>query len=239
MKNRSIWRAHLLDTLPDLSHTWSFLTVTADGDDHRAGTTLDAIMREWNKLMMRLKYEWGAFHYVRVYERHKSGAFHGHLLISYQPDDALDTSAWKWVRRRSKSGKWRMVKAYRGTAYDALQRACTALGLGAQVDFTPVVRIKELTPADAYSAVGYVTKYMSKSVGGDMPKGTRRIQTSRAIGSPTPPKADNEWTLKSGIYADDIGLYKWYDVSVGREVTTDDFLDGKWVYPYDAASNHL
>lgn len=225
-KNRQIWRAHLLDYAVNNPAEWSFLTVTATSEAHKSGTTLEQICANWDKLMKRLKRAWGKFEYVRVYERHKSGEFHAHMLINILPEDCWSGRVWKTVKRGDRP-------RYFGTHYKTLKEACEDCDMGFMVDYTPLIDRREKRAFLPHHAVGYVTKYMTKSVGGGMPKGTRRIQTSRAISAPADTPV-NEWRIKSGIYLDDVLKHSVvYDVSTKYTVTTDDFLDGLYIYPAD------
>lgn len=225
-KNRQIWRAHLLDYAVKNPALWSFLTITATGGAHRRHVSLENITENFDKLMKRLKRAWGNFEYVRVYERHQSGEFHAHLLITVMPSDAYDKKAYRHDKKRGKS-------VYRGTHYKTLKMACFECGMGFMVDYTPLVDLTQNTAFLPHHAVGYVTKYLTKSIGGEMPKGTRRIQTSRAISTPKDEPV-NTWRIKSGIYLDDVMKYETViDLSTGYTVTSDDFLDGKHIYPSD------
>lgn len=225
-KNRAIWRAHLLDYANKNVAQWSFLTITATGDAHRDSTTLEQICSNFDRLMKRLKRAWGKFEYVRVYERHASGEFHAHMLINIMPPDAMEKKKWKVVRRGDR-------KRYFGVYYHDLKTACEECGMGFMVDFTPLVDLRQKTAFLPHHAVGYVTKYLTKNVGNPMPKGTRRIQTSRSISAPDD-EASLTWRIKSGIYLDDVlNNEQVIDVSAKQVVTSDDFLDGKWIYPIE------
>lgn len=223
--NRKMWQIHLKKKLPPLGNAWSMVTVTARAKNHRFGTTLEVVIANWDKLLKRLKRAWGNFQYVRVYERHKSGEFHAHMLISYLPDDCENEAKYKIIR-----GKRR----YRGEAHKTLKFASWGVGLGFIVDFSPILHagINDVNH-QLNRVVSYVTKYMTKSLQ-DMPLGTRRVQTSRLIGSvKTESNNDDVWLARHFIYEGDITILgKIEDVSRKHVVSYDDFLEHD-VYPLD------
>jgi hypothetical protein len=156
--------------------------------------------------------------YIRVYERHKSGEFHAHLLIGYIPSDYAKKSVWRKLKGRV---------AYRGAAYYQLKAGCVDVGFGEQVDISPVTQDDDdgyKVPANPAIVASYVTKYMSKHMT-NMPKGTRRIQTSSGIGAL--PKSDGllKFTKRHFLLVDDVLGYTVYDNNYKRAVTSDDFLD--------------
>jgi hypothetical protein len=215
--NRKKWRVFLFDRLPQVSKAWSMLTITCDSPQHASKTTLSYVVANFDKLMKRLKRLWGSFEYVRVYERHKSGEFHAHLLISYIPSDYPKKSVWRKLRGRV---------AYRGAAYYQLKTACVEVGFGEQVDISPVLEDGYdgyKVPANPAIVASYVTKYMSKDMA-NMPKGTRRIQTSSGIGAL--PKSDGllRFTKRHFLLVDDVVGYTVYDNNYKRPITSDDFL---------------
>lgn len=223
--NRKQWQVHLKKKIPPIGNEWSMITVTARPKAHRFGTTLESIISNWDKLLKRLKRAWGEFQYVRVYEKHKSGEFHAHMLLSYLPSDASLETAYKVIK-----GKLR----YRGTAHKILKYATWNVGLGFIVDFSPILHIG-ITDVNHQinRVVSYVTKYMTKSLA-DMPKGTRRIQTSRRIGSVKEDSKNNdEWLARHFVYESDIDHFgKIEDVTRKYTVTYDDFEENQ-VYPLD------
>jgi hypothetical protein len=229
-KNRKIWQAHLLSVLPEISEKWSFLTITCMPSYHRKNLTLEFIIKNFDRLMKRLKRQWGEFQYVRIYECHKSGKFHAHLLISYQPSDSLEKLVWRGIKPRKN-------RVYRGADYKIFKAHLVACGFGYQCDLTPIINFEEMMPVAPHVAVGYVTKYLTKNMD-NLPKGTRRIQTSRRIGYP---KVENEddlvWQMRSAIYEEDVARYgSILDLTTGNLITFDDFIVAGAVYPRDEKS---
>jgi hypothetical protein len=200
------------------------VTVTARAKNHRFGTTLEAIIANWDKLLKRLKRQWGEFQYVRVYERHKSGEFHAHMLVSYYPSDSELKTSYRAIKG---------IERYRGSAHKELKRHSWESGLGFIVDFSPIRHGDiEDYKHKTNRIVAYVTKYMTKGLG-DLPHGTRRVQTSRLIGTNKDMENNDVWILRHFIYETDIDdMGKILDVSRKYDVTYDDFERAP-VYPID------
>ena len=82
-KNRDIWQAHLLTTLPEMSDHWYFVTLTAHEHRRSAAMSLSNIRQNISLLLKRLKRIFKHVEYVRVYEKHPtSEARHAHLVMS-------------------------------------------------------------------------------------------------------------------------------------------------------------
>lgn len=222
--NQSMWRNHLFKTMPQLSSDWTMVTVTCMGDDHRNHTTLKRLMDNFDRLMKRLKREYGNFQYVRVYEQHKSDEFHMHILCGFK----VTTLPYEWIT--DSQGR----KKYVGLHHARITKISIATGLGEQCGVSPLATSMGEESSAIY-AVRYVSKYLTKGVGASMPKGTRRIQTSQKIGSPKP-TSNLKWTMKSGVYIDDVAVERWYDMNLTREITFDDFMETH-VYPDEIVDN--
>jgi len=217
--NQSMWRNHLLKTMTPISDHWTMLTVTCMGDDHRNMVTLKRLMTNFDRLMKRLKRDYGKFEYVRVYEQHKSGEFHMHILASIQIESEI--SEWCY----DEQGRIKYV----GIHYQTILAHVMDCDLGEIFDCKPIVDESGNNASSVY-AVRYISKYLTKAIGATMPKGTRRIQTSQKIGSPKITSA-LEWKMKSGVYIDDIESSNWYDMNKqGAKITYDDFTEW-FIYP--------
>ena len=222
--NAHTWRKHLSAYVAQSrGDGWSLITITARSRAHRHGTTLEAIIKHWNRLMMRLKNDWGKFQYVRVYEKHASGNFHAHMLVKYVPSDAADKAVYKSNR-------------YRGVAHRQLKRHAFAVGLGYICDFSPILITNTENEEHAVNrVVSYVTKYLVKGFTHGLPKHTRRIQASRAIGSPHPDGVIDDFKLVYYLGIGDvaeIGVIR--DTARKHDVTFDDFLEHHVYPPEDA-----
>lgn len=220
--NQSVWRGHLLKKMPPLCDYWTMITVTVGGEHHHDMQTLKVLMTNHDRLMKRLKREYGAFQYVRVYEQHKSLEFHMHILASIR----IDANSEDWIT--DKQGR----SVYVGYDSARIEYHIRECGLGRISDIRPLVTA-EGDAANPVYAVRYVSKYLTKAVGATMPKGTRRIQTSAKIGSPKV-KSNLEWEMKSGVYEDDVLQANWYDLNQrGRKIEIADF-DNHYIYPPDS-----
>lgn len=233
--NNFLWRKHLRQYVRDVGYdNWSLLTITARGKAHRNGSTLEAIVKNWDRLMKRLRYLWGKKPYVRVLEMHKSGEFHAHLLIMYMPDDANDEKKYHAYGKKNQRGEIVKARRYRGIAHKQLKRAAFGSGLGFICDFSPILMTE--TEDDYHRVnrvVAYITKYLTKGFSEGLPKYTRRIQTSRDIGSPNF-KSRGGYHLINYLYIDDIATHGAIeDVSRKHLVTFGDFLETDFYPPLD------
>jgi len=193
-KNRDIWRAHLLDTLPGISDHWWFITLTAHEHLRSAAASLKNIRENLDKLFKRLRRIFKHVNYVRVYEKHPaSDARHAHLVASglspFVLRETTRTGAISYVpllSRQSFKGTWAIKTWFKKTA--------RAIGMGYQVDCQKI--------DNPHDGIRYVTKYLTKSFQDLHEKGLRHVQTSREIGSPSP-EAAYSWKVVSFVSARD------------------------------------
>lgn len=225
--NAIAWRAYLLDRFNKSlkEEKWCFLTITAHKRAHvTPRASLLNLQQVWKRLYDRLLRRYGKEHmqYVRVFETHKSGRFHMHILLNigecydkkqFVIKDALD-------EYRHPDCKW-------------LRMACSQLGGGWRVHIRRVWEAHTRT-ANVGLVVGYILKYMGKQmVDMDMPKHQRRIQTSRKIGSPkTNAKGVGQWEHMREISKDYLkrSPLPMLDFSTG-EILTEQSFEGESYYP--------
>jgi hypothetical protein len=86
-RNAKRWIARIIDGCNRLdAKSWYFATITAHRKWRGSNRSLVNIRKNWNQLrmrMMRLTNELGeAFYYARVWEAHKDGSFHMHLITN-------------------------------------------------------------------------------------------------------------------------------------------------------------
>lgn len=216
--NTKQWRAAITDYInknPD--KVWCFFTLTAHRNAKTAEYSLKNIQRAWDRLIKRLKRKYGAFEYVRVYEKHQSGRYHLHAIASFHFGDIVR-------RNRGKKSEY--------TDSPTLRKIATNLGLG------------YMTSADdlniAFRAVSYATKYMTKQMQEDREEWgrVRRIQTSRGIKYKSEKASEYDWVLHSAIFLPDLQQSILDGIPIillnedGRELTYDDFLNSNY-YPTD------
>jgi len=218
--NRAKWAAVLIDYINNSKTEWSWFTLTAHQNAHRTSDkgryTLLNLQRAQDALMKRMRRNYGNFEYCRVYEKHKSGAYHLHAIRSGQFDDIV-------TRNRGKKDKGGVSREYNDSAW--LRSTAKELGLGYMTHADNVPRGK--AGVVAWYAVKYMTKFESTDF-----KGVRRIQTSRGIKYNQPSEYD--WTIKSGLYLHDLklGEQNYFLLNEGRELNLDDF-DASHVWPPD------
>lgn len=85
LRNSRVWIARIIEGCNRLDGQWSMLTVTA----HRKWRKTESVknLRQgWKKLINRIDYETRSddipIYYTRVWEQHKDGSFHLHVLIN-------------------------------------------------------------------------------------------------------------------------------------------------------------
>lgn len=188
-ENRAEWRKHLTKVLPKISSNWWFVTLTAHAALRSATTSLVNLRSNIDRLFKRIRRVWSNVEYVRVYEVHKKGAFHAHLLVSGLSSRVQKFTASNGIHyyrptlSNARLGCWSARTWFSRTAWD--------LGMGYMVD----VQSLEGTT----NAVGYVVKYLSKAAQEFHVKGLRRVQTSRKIGSPRV-RGDGTWTAAERVF---------------------------------------
>lgn len=181
IENRKMWRKFLNGKLPQVASDWYLLTLTAREDRRGRIDSYKSLQRGIDVLMKRFRRAFGRVEYVRIYEKHPaSEALHAHIIITGVKDFVQVARSGngrdKYTATNFRAGK-RGFWALRTFA----KKTSRASGMGYMVDIKPLTGAKR--------AVKYVTAYMTKSVQDFDIKGLRHVQTSRAIGSPKPPKS--------------------------------------------------
>jgi len=230
--NARMWRYALTKQMTDrfLECQWSFFTVTVFLPDfhqisyeERQKKSALAIKENSNKLMMRLKYQFGKFTYIRVVESMKSGLLHLHFLASFWWTDlVIEIEGDKRVSRS-----------------ETLSKMASGVGLGwvAHAENLVGENGEYLSPK---RAVGYVTKYITKN--SDYTRllmshlNIRKMQTSRDLYSPFNERfkhdSDTLWIIRVRIHKEEViqsekGIY---DINRKKKIEIADFGDGI-VYP--------
>lgn len=207
-KNREKWQAVLLDYINKSDQDWCWFTLTSHRNAHKTSRrgvySLLNIKNAWDRLTKRMRRKYGHFEYCRVYEKHKSGAFHLHCIRS---------GAWDDLTTRNRGKK----SAYEDSKW--LRKTAASLGMGYMTHADNIERKKRGV------VVFYVAKYMVKleGNGGDDWRGVRRIQTSRGIKYNQP--SENKWEFKSGLYERELLTDErtYYLVNEKRLLNWDDF----------------
>lgn len=225
-QNALQWRAYMLDRFNKAfgHEKWCFITITASGAAHRQGAekTLRDLQKGWKRLYDRMRRHYDKkIEYIRVFEKHKSGRYHMHALVNVGAEYDKHEFIAENLRRefRHPENIW-------------LKKACVALGLGWRCHIKRVWDDVKKTE-NVGLVVGYILKYMGKDMAfTGFPKHQRRVQTSRAIGSPQTAKTGRgTWThLRELPITALAGYKKLIDISTG-EILTPMSFEGEHYYP--------
>lgn len=223
--NRRVWLARImLEVGKDEIKEWTFFTFTLRGKDHKSSQHSLSVWRStWDKLMKRLKREYGPFSYVRVFETHKSGAFHVHMMASTSvPDVELR------VRELDSSEYWHSEK---------VKGHLDALKLGYIHDCKPIVEDGRVDSSKSALIASYVGKYLTKEIQSDVRKSlklakmgrVRMIQASHKFAQVPTNETDRVWV--AGPLKFNEAIEVWHNgndvVDVDRKltITADDYYD--------------
>jgi hypothetical protein len=204
---------------------WCFMTITAHKNAHKAGPemTIRNLQQVWKKLYDRLRRKYKkSLEYVRIFERHKSGRFHMHILIN----TGLEYDKQEYVIKDK-------LDEFRHPDCKWLRRNCAELGGGWRVHIKRVWDDQKRS-SNVGLVVGYILKYMGKDMASfAFPKHQRRIQTSRKVGSPaTNAKGHGVWQHRREISLTYMVLAERpiIDISTGERLTEASF-EGEHYYP--------
>lgn len=221
-QNKARWQAFLLYTLPAISQTWSFHTITLPSSvrgnanyspEDRTLASLARIRANWEKLIKRMKRYLGKFQYFRVFERHADGALHIHMLIDM------------WIApsqlRKVENEKQRYIY------WKWLKEEAPQCGFGYMTSSENLL--------DEKRGVAYTTKYMVKE---DLEYSKmltkyhiRRFQASQGIGSQEDWGRDNEaWYIRSFVDAPMLRAASYYDCNISQDINPI-MVDDMGVYP--------
>lgn len=235
IQNMKLWRYRImLECEETLQNVWFFWTVTLDGDDHKTESPqVDSLKKwrsVWDKLMKRVRRDMKKLHgkmrYVRVFESHKSGVLHVHMLTDVAYPDIQEERQYNAITKVNDI-VWRS---------STLQAHLTDLGLGRIHDIRPINTENENDNGVARNVSSYVTKYLTKDIQSDMRQllknagmsRIRIIQTSQSFGVVANEHDQLNWSLGrlSKIAHDSLpsGSHA-SDISRGRVVDDSDFYD--------------
>jgi hypothetical protein len=139
-----------------LGGVWWFITITAHENARNADTCLKNLSSGMRKLFERLRRAHGTRHYVITHESHRNGRIHIHML--YQCDNPFWAYAYAPLRKKEQPPK-------------RLKDVTRDCGMGYMCDVQLI--------QDRERAVGYVAKYISKSMlETDLPKRFKRVRYS-------------------------------------------------------------
>lgn len=225
--NQRIWRARLmLEVQKDTSVRWYFWTLTLDGKDHDGDTanSLRLWRDKWDKLLKRFKRDLGNFKYLRVFETHKDGTLHVHMLASATYADV------RCVVEDDRRENWRSATC---------EKHLKELDLGWRHDIKPIVTRDESNDGVARNVSAYVTKYLTKDLQSEVRlklkdanmQKVRMIQTSSGWANVPTKETDRVWT------AGTIEIHE-YEQTIGENIAVLD-VDTKTVVSYDDFYDHF
>jgi len=201
IENQKMWRKHLKRRIIDIGGEWWFGTITAPAWDRRPEATLYTIRLNFDRFMKRLRrvFKKGV-QYVRIFEVHEKGAFHLHIILSGLSHrvqsyvSRTGSAAFKPATDAQKAGTWSIKTWWKKTL--------SKCGCG---------YIADIKPIPAVQAIGYITEYMTKQAQDYHVPNLRRIQSSRAIGSPAEKSADR-WRVDPVIYGSNVDYEAVIDI---------------------------
>lgn len=219
-RNMNAWRKHLLDrfqgALKGLS--WCFITLTAPSYLHgKPEKSVEMFQDMWKRLYHKMRrYIGEKLSYVYMYEAHKSGTYHMHILASCGLfyDKTPLVYVWKNPLDHHPLQRW-------------LKDTVPTLGAGYIVDVRRIYSRYGLN--DGVSAILYSIKYFAKSKSWKrFKKGARRIGVSQDIGGlPKAPKGEFSWSVMPYLTKQ-----KWeeegltHDLSIREDLTEYHFENG-------------
>lgn len=235
-KNAKEWRWRIMSTIEqrDGCEKWYLWTLTLSPLTHKNGDTVSSLQKwrkYWNKLMNKLRYRLGRFMYIRVFETHKSGILHVHMLANATFDDVVQIVE----KNVDQSDNVRHHSAM-------LESIMLSYGLGKIHDIKPIETEIYENNGHARNVSAYVTKYLTKDIQSIVRKtlrdggagSVRMIQTSHGWQALTR-QSELSWEVGR------ITLDKWlsedipmYDLQLKKEILdyTDFGGDGTHeVYP--------
>jgi len=230
VKNRQIWRAHIIDRVNALGGDWLFFTITAHANAHAAGKTIINLKNAWKKLYDRLRYKFPGqkIEYVWLYEKHSLKDEAGNVQPGAKRLDRYHIHA---IVRASIDGenKWNARKKYwyHPEMHNWLKDNAAAVGAGF------MCHCAKIQDGNGGLVAAYITKYMTKDAQNlkNFPKHQRRVQTSRGFGSPKKKESAISWEFRAHLLRGDVARHvKTTDVSTGKTVKLS-YFDRHELYP--------
>ena len=238
IQNMKHWRWRIANEIGQyskngiMSNSWFFWTLTLHGEDHNEFADYDKNASQsvqkwraiWDTLLKRIRRAMAKytekFVYVRVFEMHKTGVLHVHMISNVAYHDIKP-------RTNKKNSAWNS---------ETFKNVLVELGLGYIHDIKPIVTDKMSDNGIARNVSAYVTKYMTKDTQTpirDILKSTgngriRLIQTSSKFFDEDPENKRDDIVWSIGLihredYHMDSQIESYYDISRDMEITDFDF----------------
>jgi len=188
-ENRRAWAKHLRRRLPQVGDNWWFITLTAHEDYRTPENSLENIRSNIDRFIKRLRRIYGKIEYARVYEVHRKGAFHAHLVM-YGLSDRLQKGT-----ARSGSEYFRATDVPRGKGNWSIRtwfrRTSRQFNMGYVVDVQRVHGLAEVT--------NYIVKYLTKEAQNFTAKFLHRVQVTQGIGGLKRGNASG-WSIAARVF---------------------------------------
>jgi len=219
-KNRQMWRNFLSSKLRKISSVWWFGTLTAPSWARTAEKSLAAIRKNFDRFMKRLRRVFKGVQYVRVYEAHKTGAFHLHIIIC-----GLSVRVERYTARSGLRG-FRPCHTADNSRSMAVNTWWKKTAAKCKMGY-----IAEVKKIPSNEAVGYITKYLTKGGQAFECRNLRRVQTSQGIGSPKINSVEI-WQVTGHLWGGDIGYQAFVDLDEKKSVPAA-YWQNEVIYPPD------
>lgn len=232
--NRRNWQARIINHIKAVGGAWYFVTFTLESKDHQ-GLVYSLMMwrNVWNAFMQAIRrMTKDKLHYIRVFEQHKDGTLHVHMLINFAPSDLEKRKFWN-KRKKKYDVVWQS---------QAIDDVLARFGLGRVYTWLYVTPSDAKTLEEAAVRVsGYVTKYLTKQnveiieqVSKHEGLRIRSIQTSQGWWNFEKDFSELEWQVRLlHIYefeqSEEAGLYS-YDINKDEQIEIEDFHEESY-YP--------
>lgn len=233
IKNMKLWRYRImLECEKTKQNVWFFWTFTLDGRDHESNNPQSYSLQKWrdiwDKLMKRIKRDMKKFsknmRYVRVFESHKSGILHVHMLSDVAYSDILPVQQWNKI-----TNQWDTV-----WHSEKLLVHLEELNLGKIHDVRPINTENPEENGVARNVSAYITKYLTKDIQGDLRDvlklagmaRVRILQTSQNFGKIEEIESDLQWSrdlIKKWEFDSLSDKQKARDITRGIDLKDNDF----------------
>lgn len=200
-------RHSITDSIRQLRPTMAlFATLTASGGDRSSQATYDAIRLAWPKIRQWILRHYGPCEYALIYERHKSGAYHAHIVLIW-----LYTPYWPKLSRRIKRD---------------LKDNGPRWGIGRQAD-AQMIRdgVDGVVKYVAKAVVNYMGKDSTSTKDG-LKRGARLYYLSAGIKAVfSDDIGAGGWAIGSPVTLDEVLTVEVYSLQESRLLNSDDFTD--------------
>mgnify|MGYP000470266018 CR=1 FL=1 len=220
--NKRIWRGRIMNEIESTPEhkIWYFWTLTLLGKDHKGLNHSLQIWRDkWSKLRKRIVRDLGKLRFVRVFEMHKDGTLHIHMLTDKAYKDLKTIAATDKQSERHESAK--------------LTKHLNDLDLGYIHDIKTIETENEEENGIARNVSAYVVKYLTKDVQEFVRVILRKsktrmriIQTSHKWYNDTKKDAELTWKQESLYRSEYLAMESYkdaIDLSTDTVITIDDF----------------